>query len=111
MQLVVAQGIKVMQNAIPEDNSMTAQAHREEEPLHVGSKRRSPPTVHSDDELAYPESPSSEKIVQTTKSKGIVNVQLFIRSKYYRSHEREAYLSNACSLISWYILDLQRPLP
>ena len=82
MQLVVADGIKVMQNGMPQEFSMTAKNLYEEDHLHAGSKRRSPPTVQSDDDIAFPSSPSGgDKIVQTTKSKGIVNVQLFIRSK------------------------------
>lgn len=39
---------------------------------YAGTKRQGSPVMHSEDE---------DHIVQTTKSKGIVNVQLFIRSK------------------------------
>lgn len=67
---------------------MTAQNYHEGEDVHSGSKRRSPPTVQSDDDHHYPPSPSgSEKIVQTTKSKGIVNVQLFIRKAFAMINE------------------------
>ena len=40
---------------------------------YAGTKRQGSPVMHSDDDVDH--------IVQTTKSKGIVNVQLFIRSK------------------------------
>ena len=57
-----------MQSDMPKDISMTAQTYQDEEPLHAGSKRRSPPTVQSDDD-GYPPSPTGDKIVQTTKAK------------------------------------------
>lgn len=63
-------------------HGMMTQQNLMEEPVHAGSKRSSPPTVQSDEDLMFPTSPTSgDKVVQTTKSKGIVNVQLFIRSK------------------------------
>lgn len=40
---------------------------------YAGTKRQGSEVLHSEDE---------DHIVQTTKSKGIVNVQLFIRSKF-----------------------------
>jgi len=64
---------------------------QEMQALRAGSKRRSPPTVHSDqdsDDLLFPGSPGGDhKVVQTTKSKGIVNVQLFIRKAFAMINE------------------------
>jgi len=86
-----------MQRGMPQEISMTEQSlQRHEELVHAGTKRRSPPTVQSDSEdLMFPPSPSSEKIVQTTKSKGIVNVQLFIRKAFAMINECDP------SIASW----------
>jgi len=93
MQLAVGSS-QVMQNSMPQEfSSMTEQRHHhqhDDEPLHCGSKRSSPPTVQSDDDLLFPPStPTSgrDQIVQTTKSKGIVNVQLFIRKAFAMINE------------------------
>jgi hypothetical protein len=57
----------------------------ESEAFHTGSKRRNLCMENcgdiSEDVQGYS---GDEKVVQTTKSKGIVNVQLFIRSKFPR---------------------------
>lgn len=66
---------------------MTEQRLNQEDSYHAGSKRRSPPTVQSDDDLLFPPSPTTSKVVQTTKSKGIVNVQLFIRKAFAMINE------------------------
>ena len=46
---------------------------------YAGTKRQGSPSFHSSDE---DHSDSDQKVVQTTKSKGIVTIQLFIRSKF-----------------------------
>ncbi|CAB9502013.1 shock factor protein [Seminavis robusta] len=55
----------------------------QEMPALAGNKRRSPTDELSDD-LHYS---GDEKVVQTTKSKGIVNVQLFIRKAFAMINE------------------------
>jgi hypothetical protein len=77
-----------MQNDMTQEINMSGQHFSQDEGLHAGSKRSSPPTVQSDsDDLNFPSSPGSDLIVQTTKSKGIVNVQLFIRKAFAMINE------------------------
>jgi hypothetical protein len=67
----------ISENAMPQEPMMF-----ESEVVHAGSKRRNLSMENggdfSEDGQGYS---GDEKVVQTTKSKGIVNVQLFIRSK------------------------------